>query len=226
MFGRHNAAHLGWAVCLFLGSACVSANPPAPLVGRGTQPQQVAPAVATAVPVAAPAPAPAQPAAAPAVSAIGQSEPVVGVYQQNGPSVVNITSLAVVPVSPALGASSTTQPRGIGSGFIYDSGGHIVTNNHVVEQADQLKVTFNDRTYVVATLVGRDPDNDLAVILVNPSANRSNGRPVSEKLQPVTLGDSTQLQIGEPAIAIGSPLGLQQTVTAGIVSALRSPGED
>ncbi|MBO0885636.1 MAG: trypsin-like peptidase domain-containing protein [Mycobacterium sp.] len=139
---------------------------------------------------------------------------------------MNITSLAVVPVSSPTGSSTTTQPQGIGSGFIYDVAGHIVTNNHVVEQADQLKVTFSDRTFATATLVGRDPDNDLAVILVNPSATRSNGRPVSESLQAVTLGDSDRLEAGEQAIAIGSPLGLQQTVTAGIVSALRSPGED
>lgn len=150
----------------------------------------------------------------------------IDVYQQNGPSVVNITSLAVVPVGGGQATSSTTQPRGVGSGFIYDTTGHIVTNNHVVEQADQLRVTFSDRGFVTAKLIGRDPDNDLAVIQVDPASKTNLGKPISDSLKPVTLGDSAAVQTGEMAIAIGSPLGLQQTVTAGIVSALRSPGED
>jgi S1-C subfamily serine protease len=147
------------------------------------------------------------------------------VYQEAGPSVVNITSLAIVrsPFVPV--QQDQPRPRGTGSGFVLDTNGHIVTNNHVIEEADQLSVTFPDRTTVPATLVGRDPDNDLAVVRVDPNATGSNGQAVRTLLRPVTLGDSDQIVIGEEAVAIGAPLGLQQTVTAGIVSAIRLPSE-
>jgi S1-C subfamily serine protease len=148
--------------------------------------------------------------------------PAVSVYQQNGASVVNITSLAVVPTRQG----QTVQPQGVGSGFILDADGRIVTNNHVVQDADQLAVTFQDKTTVPAKLVGRDPDNDLAVIQVDPNATDDQGNPIANRIKPVTLGDSDQVAIGETAIAIGSPLGLQQTVTEGIVSALRNPGDE
>jgi 2-alkenal reductase len=148
--------------------------------------------------------------------------PAVSVYQQNGASVVNITSLAVVPTRQG----QTVQPQGVGSGFILDADGRIVTNNHVVQDADQLAVTFQDKTTVPAKLVGRDPDNDLAVIQVDPNATDDQGHPIANRIKPVTLGDSDHVAIGETAIAIGSPLGLQQTVTEGIVSALRNPGDE
>jgi S1-C subfamily serine protease len=152
----------------------------------------------------------------------GGQNPAVGVYQQHGASVVNITSLAVVRTLQG----QATQPQGIGSGFLLDRAGRIVTNNHVVADANELSVTFQDKTSVPATLVGRDPDNDLAVIQVDPTTTDEQGQPLASRLQPVTLGDSAQVQIGETVIAIGSPLGLQQTVTEGIVSALRNPGEE
>ena len=146
------------------------------------------------------------------------------VYRQAGASVVNITSLAVV--RSQLGSSSTARPSGTGSGFIIDRDGHIVTNNHVVEDADQLAVTFQNKTTVPARLIGRDPENDLAVIRVDPNATDDSGRRIADLLTPVTLGDSSRIEIGEEAIAIGSPLGLQQTVTLGIVSAMRLPSEE
>jgi 2-alkenal reductase len=166
--------------------------------------------------------APAQQAGAPAPN------PAVAVYQQNGPSVVNITSLAALP---ALGfggqpQQQQTQPQGIGSGFFIDTDGRIITNNHVVQDADQLAVTLSDQTTVPAQLLGRDPDNDLAVIKIDPNATDQNGRTIADRIKPVTLGDSEQVTIGETAIAIGSPLGLDQTVTEGIISARRNPGEN
>jgi 2-alkenal reductase len=149
------------------------------------------------------------------------------VYQQNGGSVVNITSLAVVTGFGGFGATQQqAQPQGIGSGFFIDTDGRIVTNNHVVQDADQLAVTLQDKTTVRAELLGRDPDNDLAVIKVDPNATDSDGRPIGDRIKPVTLGDSDQVTIGETAVAIGSPLGLAQTVTEGIVSARRNPGEE
>jgi S1-C subfamily serine protease len=125
-------------------------------------------------------------------------------------------------------AGTQERPRGMGSGFVLDTQGHIVTNNHVVEEAEQLTVTFADpkRTVVPARLIGRDPDNDLAVVRVDPSATDGDGVPLSQLLKPVTLGDSSAVNVGQDAIAIGSPLGLQQTVTAGIVSALRAPDQE
>jgi S1-C subfamily serine protease len=160
-------------------------------------------------------------AAQPAVS--GQNA-AVGVYQQNGASVVNITSLALIPARR--GQLQQQQPQGIGSGFIVDADGRIVTNNHVVQDADQLAVTLQDKTTVPAQLLGRDPDNDLAVIQIDPNATDSDGQVIRDRIKPVTLGDSDQVTIGETAVAIGSPLGLQQTVTEGIVSARRNPGEE
>jgi 2-alkenal reductase len=154
--------------------------------------------------------------------AVGVQNPAVAVYQQNGGSVVNITSIAVV--TNRFGQQQ--QPQGIGSGFFIDTDGRIVTNNHVVQDADQLAVTLQDKTTIQAKLLGRDPDNDLAVIQVDPNATDSDGRAVGDRIKPVTLGDSDQVIIGETAVAIGSPLGLQQTVTEGIVSARRNPGEE
>ena len=159
--------------------------------------------------------------------AAGAQNPAVAVYQQNGQSVVNITSLAVL-TSFGFGTQGQqqVQPQGIGSGFFIDNDGRIVTNNHVVQDAEQLAVTLQDKTTIAAQLLGRDPDNDLAVIKIDPNATDSDGKPIADRIKPVTLGDSDQVTIGETTIAIGSPLGLQQTVTEGIVSARRNPGEE
>ncbi|MFQ6074854.1 MAG: S1C family serine protease [Candidatus Bathyarchaeia archaeon] len=96
-----------------------------------------------------------------------------------------------------------------GSGFVYDKNGHIITNNHVVEDADKIVVTFIDGNVTEATTAGTDPYSDLAVINVNLT---------SEILRPVVLGNSSSLIVGEPIVAIGNPFGLSGTVTAGIVS--------
>jgi len=102
---------------------------------------------------------------------------------------------------------------GTGSGFVIDSDGHIVTNNHVVEQARYIQVTFVNGTTVEAELVGRDPGADLAVIHVDPTT-------AGVTLQPVTFGDSDQVFVGEDVMAIGSPFGQNFTLTTGIVSAV------
>jgi 2-alkenal reductase len=100
---------------------------------------------------------------------------------------------------------------GLGSGFVWDSEGHIVTNNHVVEGATKIEVTFADGTSLPATLVGADPYSDLAVIQVEGAG---------DLLKPVTMGDSDLVKVGELAIAIGNPYGLANTMTVGIISAL------
>jgi S1-C subfamily serine protease len=99
---------------------------------------------------------------------------------------------------------------GSGSGWVYDTDGHIITNNHVVEDTVRIQVTFQSGTTLQATLVGRDPYSDLAVIKVSASA---------EHLFPLEIGVSKNLLVGETVIAIGNPFGLDNTMTAGIVSA-------
>jgi len=101
--------------------------------------------------------------------------------------------------------------QGQASGFVWDKAGHIVTNNHVIAGAEKIEVTFADGTAVLAELVGADPDSDLAVIKVDVPA---------DKLQPVQLADSSQVKVGEIAIAIGNPFGLEGSMTVGIISAI------
>ncbi len=109
---------------------------------------------------------------------------------------------------------SQPQPRkrqqyGAGSGFIISKEGHILTNNHVVENAEKITVTLADNQEVDAELVGTDPQSDVALIKIN----------VPDVLPTITLGDSDALEVGEWVIAIGNPFGLEQTVTVGVVSA-------
>lgn len=108
--------------------------------------------------------------------------------------------------------------RGLGSGFVYDGAGHIVTNNHVIAAADtpggQVNVVFNNGDTVEADIAGRDPETDIAVLKLRQSP---------EGLTPLPLGDDSQLRVGDPVMALGNPLGLADTVTTGIVSALNRP---
>ena len=103
-------------------------------------------------------------------------------------------------------------PTAEGSGFIWDTSGHIVTNNHVVDGADKMTVTFSDGSSYDAKLVGRDPNTDLAVIQVSGAS--------ASLLKPITVGDSTQVKVGQMVVAIGNPFGLANTMTTGIVSAI------
>ena len=98
-----------------------------------------------------------------------------------------------------------------GSGFVYDTKGHIITNNHVVADATRITVIFSDDTEAEATIVGTDPDSDLAVIKVDADAAH---------LIPVTMGDSNEVQIGQLVAAIGNPFGLSGSMTTGIISGL------
>ncbi len=104
-----------------------------------------------------------------------------------------------------------TVANGQGSGFVYDGAGHVVTNHHVVDGAESAKVTLWNGTSYDATIVGSDPSTDLAVLDVDAPAS---------VLDPLELADSSELAVGHGVVAIGSPYGLEQTVTAGIVSAL------
>jgi serine protease Do len=142
------------------------------------------------------------------------------IYSQVNPSVVNVhvvesapqnSSFQGLPVSP-FGYSQKQPPQqALGSGFVWDKNGDIVTNNHVVAGASQIEVSFSDGTSVPATVVGTDPNSDLAVIKVKVN---------SSLLKPVTLADSSTVKVGEIDIAIGNPYGLAGTMTQGIVSAM------
>jgi S1-C subfamily serine protease len=136
-----------------------------------------------------------------------ESLSVSEIYEQTYKGVVEIT--ATSSQSSPLGGEQ--QAQGQGSGFVFDSDGHIVTNDHVVEGAEAASVRFWDGSTYDATIVGTDPSTDLAVIKVDAP---------SSMLVPLTLGDSTQLSVGEGVVALGSPFGLEGTVTSGIVSAL------
>jgi S1-C subfamily serine protease len=132
---------------------------------------------------------------------------VVNVYDRVSPAVVHITSRAYVYSF----FFEVVPQEGMGSGFVYDQQGHIVTNYHVVEGAEELDVTLADGTMVPARVVGADPYNDLAVIKVDVPP---------EKLHPVELGSSADLRVGQRTIAIGNPFGLDRTLTTGVISSL------
>ena len=106
---------------------------------------------------------------------------------------------------------TTAQGSGVGSGFVFDLNGNIVTNLHVVEGATEVEVDFASGLKTYGTVIGTDPDSDLAVVSVDVP---------SEQLTPLPLGDSAQLHVGQTVIAIGNPFGLSGTMTTGIVSAL------
>jgi putative serine protease PepD len=128
------------------------------------------------------------------------------IYKQAYQGVVEITVS-----TPQQTPTGKQEAQAQGSGFVIDSDGHILTNDHVVENADSVSVRFwNGNTYD-ASVVGTDPSTDLAVIKVDAP---------SSILHPVSLGDSSSVQVGDPVVAIGSPFGLEETVTSGIVSAL------
>jgi putative serine protease PepD len=127
------------------------------------------------------------------------------IYRRARKGVVEIT---VTQGSDALGSRSG---QAQGSGFVYDADGHIVTNEHVVDGADSVSVTFWNGKKVDARVVGTDPSTDLAIIQVDVD---------SSLLHPLSLGDSSKLAVGDSVVAIGSPFGLEETVTSGIVSAL------
>jgi serine protease Do len=154
------------------------------------------------------------------------------VAETAGPSVVSITSVRVHKPTERVPGPQFRSPfdefffgdpfrdhfdqapesgrreQGLGSGFIVDAAGYILTNNHVVDGADELTVHFTDDRQVKAKVIGTDPKSDLAVIKVD-----------GKDLKPLLLGDSDNLRVGQWVVAIGAPFGLEQSVTAGIVSA-------
>ena len=183
--------------------------------------------VAQLLPTPSPTPAPTTPLAAVATATqvpvpttatdagsavVTEEEQVINVYARVSPAVVFITSRVIVRDF----FMGLVPQEGTGSGFVIDKEGHIITNNHVVENADRIMVTLDDDTSVEAALVGTDPANDVAVVRIDVPA---------DKLRPVELGSSADLRVGQTAIAIGNPFRLERTLTTGVISSLGRPLE-
>jgi S1-C subfamily serine protease len=165
-------------------------------------------------------------------SPLSIQETFIELYERVNPSVVNVQVTYTPDVTelndeftpyfpqlpgfpenaPEFGPPMSILPQqSQGSGFVYDKEGHIVTNSHVVHDANEITVTFANGTNAPATLVGSDPDSDLAVVKVEVD---------SDLLQPVTIGDSDSLKVGQFVAAIGNPFGLDGSMTTGIISGL------
>jgi S1-C subfamily serine protease len=143
------------------------------------------------------------------------------IYERAKTGVVQINSRAVVErverdpfFGLPFGIPEQEEREALGSGFVIDKAGHVVTNFHVVEGASEISVSFSNRDGVPAAVVGVDSATDIAVLKVEEKARA---------LTPLDLGDSSTVRVGDPVVAIGNPFGLERTVTAGIVSALSRP---
>lgn len=133
----------------------------------------------------------------------------IELFKLASPSVVYITTIALRQNLFSLNAIEI--PQGTGSGFIWDSKGRVVTNYHVISDANRIEVTMADHSTWEAVLVGAAPDKDLAVLQINAPVRL---------LRPIAVGESVELQVGQKVFAIGNPFGLDQTITSGIISAL------
>ncbi len=160
------------------------------------------PPVPTAAPILVAAP-PTPVAVAVPVAVASEQELLVNLYARINPSVVNITIYVE--------HGGQVLPYSQGSGFVYDTDRHIVTNAHVVQDANQIEVTFSDGTVSAATLTGADENSDLAVIQAEK---------MPAGVAPIPLGDMSQLAVGQTVVAIGNPFGLDGTLTRGVISAL------
>jgi S1-C subfamily serine protease len=165
----------------------------------GERPPQKVEAVPVSVPVSFPTPKPEE--------LVGDEVVNVRVYSQAAPAVANILTRTLeydvfmepVPV------------EGAGSGFVIDPRGYVLTNFHVVQNAQTISVTLGDRSHYDAKFIGADERNDIALVKIDPKG---------KKLPVLTMGDSDSLQVGQRVLAIGNPFGFQSTLTTGVVSAL------
>jgi S1-C subfamily serine protease len=190
------------AIVALVGATLGCGLPSELLLVPATPTPTLVPTPTTALPPVSPRPE--EPAEAPANALEAQ---VVEVYETAGPAVVNITTLVI---AYDFFMRPIPQEGGTGSGFVYDSEGHIVTNYHVVENAEELSVRLADGEVYPAELVGVDPSNDLAVIRIE----------ADDLPQPLVLSDSDDLRVGEFVMAIGNPFGQAGTLTVGVISAL------
>ena len=136
---------------------------------------------------------------------IGESVGIERSYEYSLVDIFEKSEESVVQVNVLRGGSD----GGMGSGFVYSEEGYIITNQHVVRDAKKVTVTFLDGEAYIGDVIGTDPDLDIAVVKVSPS---------NTYLQPITIGDSSKLKVGEKIVAIGNPFGLSGSMTSGIVS--------
>ena len=142
------------------------------------------------------------------------------IYSRSAPGVVQITATTVRQVQPdpffgnPFGSPGKQTQQALGSGFVLDKAGHIITNYNVVQGASRVEVSFSNNEQVKAHVVGSDPSTDIAVLQVDAH---------SRALTPLQLGNSDSVSVGDSVVAIGNPFGLDRSITAGIVSALQRP---
>jgi S1-C subfamily serine protease len=134
------------------------------------------------------------------------------IYQQDGPGVVQITATSVSQSQPDPFNLFPSTTQSLGSGFVIDRAGHIVTNYHVIQGASKVQVSFSAQDQLAATVVGKDPSTDVAVLKVDAHARA---------LTPLALGNSDDVTVGDPVYAIGNPFGLTRTLTTGVISAVQ-----
>jgi S1-C subfamily serine protease len=149
--------------------------------------------------------------ARPASSSSSTGLTVHDIYQRDSQGVAFISSQIVQQTQSAFGLPQQQQSTATGSGFLIDNDGHVLTNAHVVQGAKRVDVQLGDGATQQAQVVGTDPSTDIAVLKVDNT----------EGVNPLPLGDSTKVEVGDPVVAIGNPFGLDRTVTTGIVSALQ-----
>jgi S1-C subfamily serine protease len=140
---------------------------------------------------------------------LSDEKSTISLFRQASPSVVNITAIGVERDLFTLNLYQI--PQGTGSGFVWNTNGDIITNFHVIQQADAAQVTLADQSNWKARIVGVAADKDIAVLRIDAPANR---------LRPIPIGTSKDLQVGQSVFAIGNPFGLDQTLTTGVISAL------
>ncbi len=212
-------AALVLAACALDSLPQIGSAPPtetsAPTV-RPADPLEFDPTASPAAPAPTSAPlpnvAPVPTLAPPITNALEEQQRLlVELYRRVNPAVVSIEVAGQHPDVEGAPESDENIPFGQGSGFLYDDQGHIVTNNHVVEDASAFQVRFSDGSVIEARLIGRDPGSDLAVLKVDT---------LPEGAAPLALADLRQVEVGQTAIAIGNPFGLQNTLTVGVVSGL------
>jgi S1-C subfamily serine protease len=146
----------------------------------------------------------------------GKAMTINGIFRSDAPGVVQVTSTQVVRTNTdplfGFGLPQTQTQKALGSGFVIDKAGHIVTNYHVVAGARSVEVSFSNSDNMKARIVGSDPSTDIAVLQIDAR---------SRALKPLELGNSDRVRVGDSVVAIGNPLGYDRSVTAGIVSAVQ-----
>jgi S1-C subfamily serine protease len=148
----------------------------------------------------------------------GKALTTSAIYKRTAPGVVQVTTKSIVSgQSNPFSQTPSQEQEALGSGFVIDKQGHIVTNYHVIRGARSIEILFSNNVTTKATVVGTDESTDLAVLKVNVSPSA---------LTPLSFGDSSAVEVGNPVVAIGNPFGLDRTATLGIVSAIYNLGDD